>query len=201
MGFLGIGTLSTKLVWDSIFTRWWFQIFVVFTPPLFGEDSHFDYTIFSRWVETTNQFSSSLMKQEHLMFRIGQILWKVLVDTFIIVSRLSKMVKLSFDLHHSKVVSYRLSFRVVDKKMWLGGTGWGEFLTKVQSNFKEHVSWWNWWHFHPRQYHFLAPFAPLSTSPALSSGVALIWTLLCAWGSSFAPHLLLDFVTFDVSSV
>ena len=146
-------------------------------------------------------YETRTLHVSHVFFSERNMLWKVLVDTFMIVSRLSKMVKLAFDLHHSKVVSYRLSFRVVDKTMWIRETGWGGSLTKVQSNFKEHVSWWNWWHFHPRQYHFVAPFAPLSTSPALSSGVALIWTLLCAWGSSFAPHLLLDLVTFDVSSV
>ena len=33
-------------------TRWWFQI--CFISTLFGEDSHFDYIIFFKWVETTN---------------------------------------------------------------------------------------------------------------------------------------------------
>ena len=35
----------------------WFQIFLF--SPLFGEDSHFYYIIFFKWVETTNQSSHS----------------------------------------------------------------------------------------------------------------------------------------------
>jgi len=28
--------------------------YFLFSPPLLGEDSHFDYIIFFKWVETTN---------------------------------------------------------------------------------------------------------------------------------------------------
>ena len=39
---------------DNIFTRWWFQIFCIFTP-IWGRFPF--WLIFFRWVETTNQFS------------------------------------------------------------------------------------------------------------------------------------------------
>ena len=37
----------------TLISSWWFQTFLF--SPLFGEDSHFDYIIFFKWVETTTQ--------------------------------------------------------------------------------------------------------------------------------------------------
>ena len=49
-------------------TRWW-QLKYFLLSPLFGEDSHFDYIIFFKGVETTNQLK---FKMVHLKINPGK---------------------------------------------------------------------------------------------------------------------------------
>ena len=51
VGQLRIVFLKTKTLWCGAITRWWFQIFFIFTPT-WGNDPI--WLIFFRWVETTN---------------------------------------------------------------------------------------------------------------------------------------------------
>ena len=63
---MGVGARIPNL--QDVISRWWFQIFFLFTPT-WGRFYQFNLTnIFLRWVETTNQISLRLFNgQSSLM--------------------------------------------------------------------------------------------------------------------------------------
>ena len=71
-GSLAVWGGALRFPWKWM-TRWWFETF--FFSPLPGEDSHFDYTIFFRWVETTNQMGMEPVQKHSIAF--AKIQWSV----------------------------------------------------------------------------------------------------------------------------
>ena len=63
---------GAKMIYEG-FTKWWFQIFLIFTPT-WGNDPI--WLIFFRWVETTNWFSFFLVDACRHVRSLNKIRWK-----------------------------------------------------------------------------------------------------------------------------